>query len=116
MVRSNVLMRYYTMKRRSLDPVVSKSNAEAALCEALLALRTVDEMHAFLKDLTTPAEFEALADRWSVVPYLIEGLAYRDIHDRTAVSVTTIGRVARCLAAEHSGYQLAADRLRRKRK
>ncbi len=116
MVRANVLTRYYTMKRRFVAPVASRSHAEAALCEALLTLRSVDEMHAFLKDLTTPAELEALADRWSVVPYLVEGVPYRDIHDLTAVSVTTIGRVARCLTADHSGYQLASERLRRKRK
>jgi TrpR-related protein YerC/YecD len=109
-------MRYYTMKRRSLDPVAPRANAEAALCEALLSLKSVEEVQAFLRDLTTPAEFEALVDRWSVVPFLDEGVAYRDIHDLTAVSVTTIGRVARCLAAEASGYRIAIDRLKRKRK
>ena len=36
---------------------------------------------------------------------------YREIHDRTGVSVTTIGRVARCLDLGEGGYRLAAERL-----
>jgi len=47
------------------------------------------------------------------VPFLREGVAYREIHDRTGVSVTTIGRVARCLEMGAGGYRLAAERLLR---
>ncbi|HET7778876.1 MAG TPA: Trp family transcriptional regulator, partial [Rudaea sp.] len=42
-----------------------------------------------------------------VVPYLLRGMAYREIHERTAVSVTTIGRVARFLSQGNGGYQAA---------
>jgi len=73
----------------------------------LLALDTVAEMRAFLRDLCTPAELEALVDRGSVVPYLLRGVSYREIHERTAVSVTTIGRVARFLSRGNGGYQAA---------
>ncbi|HHW4681288.1 MAG TPA: YerC/YecD family TrpR-related protein, partial [Xylella taiwanensis] len=52
----------------------------------------------------TPAELEALADRWRVVPLLLEGRPYREIHDHTGISVTTIGRVARCLEHGAGGY------------
>lgn len=67
-----------------------------------------------LTDLCTPAELEALADRWQVVPYVLENVPYREIHDRTAVSVTTVGRVARCLTAGSGGYQIAVRRLKRR--
>ena len=40
-----------------------------------------------------------MADRWAVVELLERGLPYREIHRQTGVSVTTIGRVARYLAA-----------------
>jgi TrpR-related protein YerC/YecD len=76
------------------------------LVEALRALRDADEVRRFLIDLCTPAELEAMADRWAVVPELAEGRAYRDIHDRTGVSVTTVGRVARCLSLGAGGYRL----------
>ena len=83
----------------------------AGLVEALQALESPGEIRRFLLDLCTPAELEAMADRWAVVPELASGRAYRDIHDRTGVSVTTVGRVARCLALGAGGYRIAAERL-----
>ena len=85
--------------------------AERALCQALLTLRTVDECRNFLRDLCTPAELQALADRWTVVGLLQAGMPYREIAQQTGVSVTTIGRVARYLGAGNGGYELAARRL-----
>ena len=81
------------------------------LLEAVLAMRSAGELRALLEDLCTPAELEAIADRWRVVPLLLEGMAYREIHDRTGVSVTTTGRVARCLELGAGGYRLAAERV-----
>lgn len=97
------------MKRRQVDPETTSESAEDALCRALLAMRGIGEMRSFLRDLCTPAELEALADRWRVVPYLLDGMAYREIHNRTGVSVTTIGRVARFLAQGNGGYRAAVD-------
>lgn len=85
--------------------------ATAPLLDALLAMKTPHEMRAFLDDLCTPAEIEAIADRWRVVPLLLKETPYREIHDRTGVSVTTIGRIARCLAFGAGGYRLAAERV-----
>lgn len=99
------------MKRRHLEPEVDSDRAERSLCEALLALRSVDEVRAFLDDLCTPAEREAMRDRWSVVPHLLAGEPYWRIHEATAVSITTIGRVARCLEQGAGGYALVASRL-----
>src|SRR3546814_14182996 len=81
----------------------SERDAEAsmkALAKALAALDRPEDVAAFLEDLCTPAELEAMADRWRVMPLLLKGVAYRDIHERTRVSVTTIGRVARTLRSE----------------
>jgi len=81
------------------------------LLQAILTLRSVDECRSFLRDLCTPAELQALADRWSVVGLLRQQLPYREIHRQTGVSVTTIGRVARYLDNGHGGYALAWRRL-----
>ena len=102
------------MKRRQLEPEIDSDRAERSLCEALLSLRSVDEVRAFLDDLCTPAEREAMRDRWCVVPHLVAGEPYWQIHDATAVSITTIGRVARCLEQGAGGYALAAARLKTK--
>jgi TrpR-related protein YerC/YecD len=87
------------------------ARAERGLCQALLALRTEQECKSCLNDLCTPAELEALADRWAVVEALGEGLSYREVHARTGVSVTTVGRVSRYLERGHGGYALVARRL-----
>src|SRR5690625_4835180 len=98
------------MKNRTLEPETSWQRAETSLCHALLTLKDVEEMRAFLRDLCTPAELEALVDRWNVVPYVLNGMPYRDIHERTAVSITTIGRVARFINQGYGGYLAAAAR------
>ena len=60
--------------------------AERKLCAAIAALNTTDEIQAFLRDLCTPAELQAMADRWGVVDYLKRDLPYREIHRLTGVS------------------------------
>ena len=85
--------------------------ASRSLYEAIVCLADAGECEQFLKDLCTPAELQALVDRWTVVRLLRQGLPYREIHDRTGVSVTTIGRVARFLADGFGGYQRVATRL-----
>lgn len=102
------------MKQR-IQPLPNR-DAEAnleALSRALAALGRPEDIRAFLEDLCTPAELEAMTDRWKVVPLLLEGVPYREIHDRTLVSVTTIGRVARTLEHGAGGYATALRRQRR---
>lgn len=98
------------MKRRTVEPEIAPVDPIDDLCAAVARLASSTEVRAFLEDLCTPAELEAMADRWRVIPLLLEGLPYREIHDRTAVSVTTIGRVARCLERGAGGYRVAAER------
>jgi TrpR-related protein YerC/YecD len=85
--------------------------AEEELFDAVLKLKTTDECRAFFQDLCTPAELQAMKDRWSVAEWLAEGRTYREIHDLTGVSVTTIGRVARYLSAGSGGYQTILKRI-----
>ena len=94
-------------------PQSPRAAAKAAqgLYRAILSLRTESECEQFFADLCTPAELEALVDRWAVVKHLRDGLPYRKIHELTGVSVTTIGRVARFLTAGNGGYQTALERL-----
>jgi len=84
--------------------------------DAIAAIKNPAEAQQFLEDLCTPAELEAMIDRWQVVPLLIAEKSYQKIHDETGVSVTTVGRVARCLAFGKGGYQLIYERLIGKKK
>jgi TrpR-related protein YerC/YecD len=93
-----------------MKPNRNDTTRQQARCDAISSLETIDECRRFLKDLCTPAELQALVDRWQVVEYLQQGLPYRKIHDLTGVSVTTIGRVARFLTDGFGGYQTAIER------
>lgn len=107
-----VIARYYISAMKRRDPATEPpSPALEGLIDALLSLRSPGEVRAFLDDLCTPSELESIADRWRVVPLLIADIPYREIHDRTGVSVTTIGRVARCLDLGAGGYRIAVERL-----
>jgi len=98
------------MKPNRQDSERRQARTEDALFEAIISLRTDDECRCFFKDLCTPAELQALVDRWQVVGLLQQGLPYRKIHDLTGVSVTTIGRVARFLTDGFGGYETAIRR------
>ncbi len=98
------------MKPNRQDSERKQLRDEDALFEAVISLRTTEECRNFFKDLCTPAELQALVDRWQVVELLEQGLPYRRIHDLTGVSVTTIGRVARFLTDGFGGYRTAIER------
>lgn len=101
------------MKQRPQPlPAYDVATSLDALAHAVASLKTAEEVRAFLEDLCTPAELESMGDRWKVVPLLLQGVPYREIHDRSQVSVTTIGRVARTMDRGTGGYALAARRLR----
>lgn len=97
---------------------MSLSDARTALADdlavAVAAIDNVEEARAFLADLCTPAEVHALAERWYVARLLDQGtMTYREIHDTTGVSTTTVVRVARFLRQEaNGGYRRVLDRLR----
>ena len=98
------------MKPNRHDSQRRQTAAEDALFRAVTTLESVAECRSFFRDLCTPAELQALVDRWQVVELLEQGLTYRKIHDLTGVSVTTIGRVARFLTDGFGGYRIAIDR------
>ena len=96
-----------------LAPTRDVDELTDGLCDALLTPRSREDMRRLLRDLCTPSELTALAERWHVAR-LLDGtdLSYRQIHDGTGVSTTTIVRVSRFLRQEgHNGYRGAIDAL-----
>ena len=98
------------MKPNREESGATRRRHEDALFAAILSLRDTRECRDFFKDLCTPAELQAIVDRWQVVQLLKKGLPYRRIHDQTGVSLTTIGRVARFLSDGFGGYETAFAR------
>lgn len=100
------------MKRNQPEPSPA-DDAETALLDAFLALKTREEAKAFLTDLCTPAELRAFAERWQVARLLDRGqLSYREIAEQAHASTTTVVRVSRFLKEmNYNGYRLVLDRL-----
>jgi TrpR-related protein YerC/YecD len=92
------------------DTPAQRKKNEDALFRVISKLRTTQECRKFFNDLCTPAELQALVDRWQVVGLLLEGHPYRKIQEQTGVSVTTIGRVARFMTDGFGGYSIAIER------
>ena len=99
------------MKQHDQSQKNELKTAARSLSEALLSLDSAKDVRQFLEDLCTPAEIEAMVDRWRVAQLVDQGYSYRDIREMTEVSVTTIGRVARFMEHGTGGYRAALDRL-----
>ena len=76
------------------------------LSTAIKKLKNDKEIDNFLKDLCTPAEIEAMKERWEVAQLLYKGEStYRDIAAKLNTSTATVTRVARFLFKEtNKGY------------
>jgi TrpR-related protein YerC/YecD len=73
-----------------------------------------DEMltDAFLRDLCTRAELEAMAQRWEVAQLVDKGVPYLQIAQRTGASTATVTRVAQWLRHGEGGYATVLSKLR----
>ena len=76
------------------------------LSTVLMNINSEKDINNFLKDLCTPAEIQAMEERWEVAKLLYMGnLTYRDIATKLNTSTATVTRVARFLFKEsNKGY------------
>ena len=88
-----------------------RSEHNALLFEAILALKDQEECRAFFQDLCTVSELKAMAQRLEVAQLLDQGLIYNDILQRTGASSATISRVNRALQYGADGYKTVLPRL-----
>lgn len=82
------------------------------LLEAILSLKTREELERFFEDLCTIQEINSLVQRFDVALQLDQGLTYAQIAGITHASTATISRVNRSLVYGAEGYRLALERLR----
>lgn len=80
---------------------------------AINSIETLEEAKAFFSDLCSPAELQAMVDRWQVVLELKQEKSYRTIQEQTGVSVTTVGRVARTLSTGAGGYESVYQKIKK---
>jgi TrpR-related protein YerC/YecD len=84
-----------------------------ALYDAILALKTRDEVARFVRDICTLSEIEALIERFAVARLLNKDMSYRDVADKTGASTTTVTRVSHWLRHGQGGYRTVIDRLKK---
>lgn len=82
------------------------------LYKAFLTLRTPEEVQAFLRDLCTLGEIEAMAERFQDAKLIDKGVPYRDVSKKIGSSTATVTRVAHWLHHGMGGYRLVLDRLK----
>lgn len=103
------------MKPQFVKTSIKNLDSTYGLYQAVSAIKTPQEAEKLLQDLCSPAEIQAMADRWRVVGPLKLGRSYRDIYAETGVSVTTVGRVARSIMFGSGGYDLIHQRVTHKK-
>ena len=82
------------------------------VADALLAMRTRDELKRLLRDLCTLSELEALTHRWQTARLVDRGVPYHEIAQRVPTSTATVTRVAQWVRHGAGGYRLALERTR----
>lgn len=94
----------------SSSPLASPGKAPALPAELLRALSRLDRVEdvaLLLADLLTPAEIEAVGERWQIVQRLVAGQSQREVAEELGVSITTVSRGSRQLKYGVGGIEVA---------
>ena len=83
------------------------------LVVAFARLREPEKIAAFLKDLCTTNELDAMGQRLQVARLVDEAVPYQEISRRTGASTATVTRVAHWLRYGEGGYATVLKRGRR---
>ena len=89
---------------------ITKKEKSDGLYQAVLMMRTEEEVYKFFQDLCTVTELRAMEQRFDVAVLLQQGMIYNDILERTGASSATISRVNRSLAYGCGGYETYFER------
>lgn len=101
-----------TLRRAGTDSELNEKRM-ARLYDALLALKTREECAAFLRDLCTVSELEALSERLAIAERVSKDESYASIAGDLGASTTTVTRVAHWLHHGRGGYPLVIQRLKK---
>lgn len=100
------------LRRAGSDSTLNQKRLEK-LYEALLSLKTKDECAAFMRDLCTVGELEALSERLAIAERVFKDESYLSIAGDLGASTTTVTRVAHWLNHGMGGYRAVLNRLKK---
>lgn len=75
------------------------------LVEAFVGIVDPEVMAAFLRDLCTEQELDAMGQRLQIARLVVEGVSYHEISSRIGASTATVTRVAHWLRRGEGGYR-----------
>lgn len=81
------------------------------VCRLIAAARDVREIRELLGALLTPAELDAVAERWQIVCRLVGGQTQRQVRDALGVGIATVERGARELKYGNGTFRKFYDRV-----
>ena len=87
---------------------MEKNDFNDLFFDAILTLKTREELRDFFSDACTPKEISAISQRFAVAKMLNEKQIYSDIIKATGASTATISRVSRSI---NKGYEIVFSRL-----
>ena len=91
---------------------IAKKEKSDGLYQAILTLKTEEEVYQFFQDLCTVTELRAMEQRFEVAVLLNKGMIYNDILERTGASSATISRVNRSLSYGTGAYDKIFARMK----
>ena len=91
-----------------------KTPEKQMLIKAILSLQSQDECEAFLDDICTVKELQAMTQRLEVAKQLTAGKNYNAVCADTGASSATISRVNRCLQYGGGGYRSVLGKMEEK--
>jgi TrpR-related protein YerC/YecD len=102
-----------TGKVPAADQHPETANRFVDLVAAFVEVRDARVMEAFLKDVCTTNELDAMGQRLQVAGLVDQGVPYQEISRRTGASTTTVTRVAHWLHYGEGGYREVLNKGRR---
>ena len=83
------------------------------LYELFAAPDSAKESEMLLKDILTPQELEAIAERWQLIQALSSGMTQRDVAKKCGVSISKITRGAHELQYGSGGFRHFLKKLKK---
>lgn len=84
------------------------------LYEIINALKDVDEIKLFLKDLLTRAEMRMFKRRWHIACLLDQGYDMREVARRADASTQTVNNIKKILEEGRGGLKIALEKTKGK--
>lgn len=88
---------------------MSEDKKEIELADAILKLRSKDEILEFINGILSNKEVQNISNRWEIVKLLSQNKAYLDIQRQTGASSATVAKISDALKS-NSSFKKILDR------